>query len=208
MPTTSLCSTAANCNAKLLRSLTSHSDRNRSSREWVRCRRGRPLLSRGLSRSCRRVCRCSRRSSLEVVRSQLHLRVSTPHCRRGFGQRLLKEGSSTLRGLFGYGIAAGNAIVSAGSFVCRHHQMRLCLRTSMLHRRQQLRIDSCQPGQRSRIQPIIFSSTLPDQAHVACMPRSLRVPTRSTPGSPTANASPCAMQNSSHLLASLEKLLS
>ena len=45
-------------------------------------------------------------------------------------------------------------------------QVQLGLGTAMLHRGQELRIDSCQPGQRSRIQAIIFSSGLDDQAHL------------------------------------------
>jgi hypothetical protein len=47
-----------------------------------------------------------------------------------------------------------------------HHQMCLRLGAAMLHWSQQLRIDPRQPSQGSRIQPIIFPSTLPDQAHV------------------------------------------
>ena len=43
--------------------------------------------------------------------------------------------------------------------------MQLRLRTAMLHRAQQLGIDSYQPGQRSRIQAIVFSPALGDQAH-------------------------------------------
>ena len=50
-----------------------------------------------------------------------------------------------------------------------HHQMRLGLRTSMLHRRQQLRIDPRQSRQRAGVEAIIFPPTLPDQAHVARM---------------------------------------
>jgi hypothetical protein len=49
------------------------------------------------------------------------------------------------------------------------HQIRLRLRTAMLHRRQQLRINPHQPSQRSGIPPIIFFPTLSDQAHVARM---------------------------------------
>jgi hypothetical protein len=54
--------------------------------------------------------------------------------------------------------------------------MRLCLRTAMLHRRQQLRIDSCQSSQSPGIEAIILPSTLPDQTHVAHMGHDYFVP--------------------------------
>ncbi len=64
-------------------------------------------------------------------------------------------------------------------------------RTAMLHRAQQFGIDSRQPRQRARIQAIIFSPALGDSsAPSGRAPRSLRAPARSTPGSPTENASP------------------
>src|ERR1035437_2158400 len=56
------------------------------------------------------------------------------------------------------------------------HQIRLRLRTAMLHRRQQLRINPHQAGQHSGIQTIIFFPTLPDQAHVARMRHDHFVP--------------------------------
>jgi hypothetical protein len=54
--------------------------------------------------------------------------------------------------------------------------MRLRLRTPMLHRRQQLRVDPRQPGQRPGIQAIIFSATFSDQAHAVRMRHNHFVP--------------------------------
>ena len=56
------------------------------------------------------------------------------------------------------------------------HQMSLRLGTAMSYRGQQLRIGPRQPRQGPRIQPIIFSPTLPDQAHVARMRHDHLVP--------------------------------
>jgi hypothetical protein len=45
--------------------------------------------------------------------------------------------------------------------------MDLCFGPAMPHRTEQCRIDSGQPSQRPGIEPIVFSATCADQAHVA-----------------------------------------
>jgi hypothetical protein len=56
--------------------------------------------------------------------------------------------------------------------------VKLGLGTAMLHRAQELRIDSREPRQRSRIDAIIFSPALDDQAHVLCVRHDYFVPQR------------------------------
>jgi hypothetical protein len=50
------------------------------------------------------------------------------------------------------------------------------LRTAVPHRSQQLRIDSRQPGQRTGIVSIVFSTALGDQLHLLCMGHDHFVP--------------------------------
>jgi len=55
-------------------------------------------------------------------------------------------------------------------------QVRLCLRTPMLHWAQQLGVDSGQPCQGLSIQPIVFLPTLSNQPHLAGMRHDHLVP--------------------------------
>jgi hypothetical protein len=56
-----------------------------------------------------------------------------------------------------------------------HQEIRLRRCAAVLHRIQQLRID---PGQRLRIQPIVFLSALPDQPHLARIGHDYFMPQR------------------------------
>src|ERR1700752_4439890 len=47
--------------------------------------------------------------------------------------------------------------------------MGLCFCAPMLHRAEQTRIQPCQPCQHPGVEPVIFSTALPDQPHVPRM---------------------------------------
>ena len=50
-----------------------------------------------------------------------------------------------------------------------HRKIRLRLNAPMLNRREQLRIDSGQPGQGLSVQPVVLAPALPDQADITGM---------------------------------------
>jgi hypothetical protein len=71
------------------------------------------------------------------------------------------------------------------------HQISLCFSTAVLYRPQQVRVDSLPAGPGFGHRTDHLSGGSPrSSAHSARGPRSLRAPTHSATGSPTANASP------------------